>query len=50
MAENNQTAQIAEYSIEQVFATGHDQYTVPLYQREYAWGRKEIERLLNEAA
>ena len=48
MAENNQTAQIAEYSIEQVFATGHDQYTVPLYQREYAWGRKEIERLLND--
>ena len=48
MAENNQTAQIAEFSIEQVFVTGHDQYTVPLYQREYAWGRKEIERLLND--
>ena len=48
MSENNKKAQIAEYTIEQVFKTGCDRYVVPLYQREYAWGRKEIERLLND--
>ena len=35
----NVKAQIAEYSIKQVFASGNDQYLVPLYQREYAWGK-----------
>lgn len=44
----NVKAQIAEYSIEQVFASGNDQYLVPLYQREYAWGKNEVERLLND--
>ena len=44
----NAKALIAEYSIEQVFASGNDQYLVPLYQREYAWGKSEIERLLND--
>ena len=44
----NEKAQIAEYSIEQVFASGNDQYLVPLYQREYAWGKNEVERLLND--
>ena len=48
MSENNKKAQIAECTIEQVFKTGCDRYVVPLYQREYAWGRKEIERLLND--
>lgn len=40
--------QIAEYTLERVFKTGCDQYFVPLYQREYAWGKDEIERLLND--
>ena len=44
----NVKAQIAEYSIKQVFASGNDQYLVPLYQREYAWGKNEVERLLND--
>lgn len=48
MAGNTKKAQIAEYTIEQVFKTGCDQYVVPLYQREYAWGKKEIERLMND--
>lgn len=48
MTVSNKKAQITEYSIEQVFKTGCDKYVVPLYQREYAWGKKEIERLLND--
>lgn len=48
MSGGNLKAQIAEYSIGDVFKDGRDKYVVPLYQREYAWGKTEIERLLND--
>lgn len=44
-------AEIKEFSIGQIFtadAKGASRYVVPLYQREYAWGKIEIERLLND--
>lgn len=48
MSEKNMKTKIAEFSIEQIFKVSHDRYCVPLYQREYAWGKKEIGRLLND--
>ena len=44
MNETNDTAKISECSLEQVLKSGGDKYYVPLYQREYAWGKTEIER------
>ena len=41
-------ATINEFSISKIFKSSEDRYVVPLYQREYAWGKTEIERLLND--
>ena len=41
-------SKISEYNLNRIFGEAKDKYIVPLYQREYAWGKTEIERLLND--
>lgn len=39
-------SQVVECSVKQVF--GKSKYSVPIYQRNYAWGKEEIERLIED--
>ena len=44
---NSDTKQPEELNVTTVF---QDNYVIPIYQRNYAWGKDEIEQLLNDIA
>ena len=44
---NSDTKQPKELNVTTVF---QDNYVIPIYQRNYAWGKDEIEQLLNDIA
>ena len=37
---------VAALTVSQLFRSGH--YTIPIYQRNYAWGQEEIEQLIQD--
>lgn len=45
---DNSSAQkdVAALTVGQLFRNGH--YTIPIYQRNYAWGQEEIEQLIQD--
>lgn len=44
---NHSTEIIQELSIKELFES-EDRYTIPIYQRNYAWGEKEITQLIQD--
>ena len=44
---NEETEKIKELSIQELLC-GEDRYEIPLYQRNYAWERGEIEQLIQD--
>ena len=47
MSNNDETEKIKELSIQELLS-GEDRYEIPLYQRNYAWKRGEIEQLIQD--
>lgn len=45
---NNQEEQVKELSLTDIFVHRKEHYTIPPYQRNYAWGAKEIEQLIQD--
>lgn len=43
---NEKNKELTELTVESLFAAG--QYIIPIYQRNYAWGKTEIEQLLQD--
>ena len=39
---------LSDWSIRDVYCTEQRQYAIPIYQRNYAWGRTEIEALIDD--
>ncbi|SFG68299.1 DUF262 domain-containing protein [Neptunomonas qingdaonensis] len=46
MTTKQEFQQVAEISVAELFQKG--QYTIPIYQRNYAWGEPEVEQLLQD--
>ena len=46
MLNNQKTENLKEFSIKGLFQSGN--YIVPIYQRNYAWSEKEINKLIDD--
>lgn len=48
MGTKTEFGEVRAVSVGELFNTGADQYSIPLYQRNYTWGEEQIHRLLHD--